>query len=56
MRVPSDIETIKGSFKSESDGTFVFVFDNAFSWFNVKLLTYSVQLFQVQPSIVLSSI
>lgn len=47
MRVPSDIENIKGTFKSESDGTFVFLFDNKFSWFNSKLLSYTVNLFQV---------
>ena len=47
MRVPSDIETIKGTFKSETNGTFIFIFDNTFSWFNSKLLTYNVQLFQV---------
>ena len=47
MRVPSDIETIKGSYKAESDGTFVFLFDNSYSWFNSKLLTYNVQLYQV---------
>ena len=48
MRVPSDIENIKGTFKSESDGTFVFLFDNKFSWFNSKLLSYTVNLFQVR--------
>ena len=47
MRVPSDIENIKGTFKSETDGTFVFLFDNKFSWFNSKLLSYTVNLFQV---------
>lgn len=48
MRVPSDIETIKGTFKSEVDGTFTFLFDNAFSWFNSKLLSYSIHLYQVR--------
>ena len=48
MRVPSDIETIKGSYKAEKEGTFVLVFDNTFSWFNSKLLSYKVQLFQVR--------
>lgn len=47
MRVPSDIESIKGTFKSEADGAFVFLFDNSFSWFNSKLLSYTVNLFQV---------
>lgn len=47
MRVPSDIETVKGNFKSESDGSFVLLFDNSYSWFNAKMLTYNVRLFQV---------
>lgn len=46
MRVPSDIENIKGSFKSDMDGVFVFIFDNKYSWFNSKLLSYTVNLFQ----------
>lgn len=46
MRVPSDIETIKGSYKAEKEGTFVLVFDNSFSWFNPKTLTYNVELMQ----------
>lgn len=46
MRVPSDIETIKGTYKAEAEGTFLFIFDNSFSWFNPKTLTYNVQLFQ----------
>eukprot|EP00600_Ochromonadales_sp_CCMP1393_P006097 CAMPEP_0174975056 /NCGR_PEP_ID=MMETSP0004_2-20121128/12218_1 /TAXON_ID=420556 /ORGANISM="Ochromonas sp., Strain CCMP1393" /LENGTH=263 /DNA_ID=CAMNT_0016225839 /DNA_START=72 /DNA_END=860 /DNA_ORIENTATION=- len=46
MRVPSDLEAIKGTFKAESDGTFVFLFDNTFSWFTSKTLSYSVLLFQ----------
>lgn len=49
MRVPSDIEAIKGSYKVETDGTMIFLFDNTFSWFNPKLLSYKVQLFQVVP-------
>lgn len=46
MRVPSDVETIRGAFKSNADGIFVFIFDNTYSWFNSKLLTYSANLFQ----------
>lgn len=46
MRVPSDVEPIKGSYKAELNGTFVFLFDNSYSWFNPKMLTYNVQLFQ----------
>jgi len=51
MRVPSDIESIKGTFKSETDGAFVFLFDNSFSWFNSKLLSYTVNLFQVRATL-----
>ena len=47
MRVPSDIETIKGKYKAETEGTLYFLFDNSFSWFNSKLLTYSISLYQV---------
>lgn len=46
-RVPSDIETITGSYKSQRDGTLTFIFDNTFSWFNAKQLTYHVELSQV---------
>lgn len=46
MRVPSDVESIRGAFKSNADGIFVFIFDNTYSWFNSKLLSYSVNLFQ----------
>ena len=47
-RVPSDVESITGQFKATQEGTFVLVFDNAFSWFNSKLLSYKVELFQVR--------
>eukprot|EP01033_Poteriospumella_lacustris_P004527 gene4527-3236_t len=46
MREPSDVEPIKGSFKADYDGVFIFIFDNSFSWFTDKLLTYNIQLFQ----------
>lgn len=46
-RVPSDVEPIMGSFKSRREGTLILTFDNSFSWFNPKLLTYKVALFQV---------
>ena len=45
-RVPSDQEPITGSYKSSRDGTLMFIFDNTFSWFNPKLLTYNIELFQ----------
>lgn len=47
MREPSDVEPIKGSFKADYDGVFIFIFDNTFSWFTDKLLSYNIQLFQV---------
>ena len=47
MRVPSDVETINGSYKAIREGTFKITFDNNFSWFNPKLLTYKISLFQV---------
>ena len=47
MRVPSDEETINGSFKSVRDGIFLLSFDNSYSWFNPKLLSYQIALFQV---------
>eukprot|EP01036_Dinobryon_divergens_P023143 gene23142-31461_t len=46
MRVPSDEETINGSFKSVRDGIFLLNFDNSYSWFNPKLLSYQIALFQ----------
>lgn len=45
-RVPSDIESIEGSFKAQREGTLVLFFDNSFSWFTSKFLTYKIQLFQ----------
>ena len=45
-RVPSDVEPIMGSFKARREGTLKLTFDNSFSWFNPKLLTYKVALFQ----------
>ena len=47
LRIPSDKETINGSYKSVRDGTFKLIFDNGFSWFNSKTLTYKISLYQV---------
>jgi hypothetical protein len=47
MREPSNVEAIKGSYKADYDGVFIFIFDNSFSWFTDKLLTYNIQLLQV---------
>ena len=46
-RVPSDLEQISGTFKSVREGTLLFIFDNSFSWYNPKILTYKIELFQV---------
>lgn len=46
-RVPSNVQPIVGSFKASHDGTFIMYFDNTFSWFNPKLLSYIVELHQV---------
>lgn len=46
-RVPSDVEPIMGSFRARREGTLILTFDNSYSWFNPKLLTYKVALFQV---------
>jgi hypothetical protein len=45
-RVPSDVEPITGSFKAPTDGTIILAYDNTFSWFNPKLLSYVVELHQ----------
>ena len=47
-RVPSDLESITGTFKSVREGTLLFVFDNSFSWYNPKILSYRIELFQVR--------
>jgi hypothetical protein len=45
-RVPSDVENITGRFKAGREGTLVIKFDNSFSWFTPKHLTYSIELNQ----------
>jgi hypothetical protein len=56
MRVPSDVETINGSYKATQEGTFIITFDNNFSWFNPKDLTYTVSLYQVMMAVTISRI
>jgi len=46
IREPSHIEQIKGSYKADYDGIFIFVFDNSYSWFTDKPLTYDIHLIQ----------
>lgn len=43
-RVPSDVENITGRFKAGREGTLAIKFDNAFSWFTPKYLSYSVEM------------
>jgi hypothetical protein len=45
-RVPSDQEAYTGQYKSTKDGTLILCFDNNFSWFTPKYLTYHVEVFQ----------
>mmetsp|Transcript_9341 Transcript_9341/g.14086 ORF Transcript_9341/g.14086 Transcript_9341/m.14086 type:complete len:438 (+) Transcript_9341:199-1512(+) len=45
-RVCSDIETISGSCQLNCAGTLVFMWDNSYSWFTNKLLTYIVNIEQ----------
>ena len=52
-RVPSDLETVRGTQKVDFDGNYIFVFDNTFSWFNPKILTYKINLYQVCHSCII---
>jgi len=45
-RVPSDVEPYAGNFKAPREGTLLLRFDNSFSWFTSKLLSYQVELYQ----------
>jgi len=45
-RVPSDAEPVSGQFKALREGTLFLRFDNSFSWFTSKLLSYRVELYQ----------
>ena len=47
IREPSHVEPIKGSYKADYDVVFTFIFDNSYSWFTDKLLSYNIQLIQV---------
>lgn len=51
-REPSDIEAIKGSYKADYDGMFIFIFDNSYSWFTDKFISYDIYLFQVSLAVV----
>ena len=46
VRVASDVQPIVGKFKASREGSLVLKWDNSFSWFTAKLLTYQIQLYQ----------
>lgn len=45
-RVSSDSTNTTGTYKAASDSLLTLTFDNSFSWFTSKLLTYSIKLYQ----------
>lgn len=45
-RVDSDSKPLIGEFVAHKEGTFVLSFDNTYSWFNSKNLSYHVELLQ----------
>lgn len=47
QRVPSDVEPITGSYKISTEGTLSFSWDNTFSWFTTKKLSYAINVNQV---------
>ena len=46
-RMPSDVEPIRGQFKAPSEGTIIFKWNNEFSWFSSKNLSYMIEMAQV---------
>jgi hypothetical protein len=51
-RIPSDLELITGSYKAPREGALVLIFDNTYSWFTSKLLTYHAELTMVNDYLV----
>ena len=45
-RLPSDSTVISGNYEAKCEGTLLFIFDNTYSWFNTKLLTYNIYLYE----------
>jgi len=43
-RVPSDVETISRAFVAPEDGTLLIIFDNSYSWFAIKYLSYHIEV------------
>lgn len=46
-RVPSDLESIRKGFKIPGEGTLIFKWNNEYSWFASKSLSYMIELKQV---------
>jgi hypothetical protein len=46
-RMPSDLEPIRGQFKAPSEGVIVFKWNNEYSWFTSKNLSYMIEMAQV---------
>jgi hypothetical protein len=46
-RMPSDEEPIRGRFKAPSEGVIVFKWNNEYSWFASKSLSYVIEMAQV---------
>jgi hypothetical protein len=45
-RVPSNTEHVKGGYKATCAGSLLLKFDNSFSWFTPKYLSYQIRLYQ----------
>lgn len=45
-RVSSDVTPYTNTFKATKDGTLLLIWDNSFSWFTSKYLTYTIELRQ----------
>lgn len=45
-RVPSDLETISGQFRAPSEGVILFRWNNDYSWFTTKQLSYLIEMGQ----------
>lgn len=46
-RISSDVEPIRGQFKAPSEGVIMFKWNNEYSWFTSKSLSYMIDMVQV---------
>ena len=53
-RCPSDIEEIVGTYKAPAEGIVIIYWDNSFSWFTPKNLSYTIEVAQVNNLLPLS--